>query len=95
MLLGTVTLPSLSKVGVLVPGCLGVAPVTTEILTVLVVAVAVPILSLSSTDLVLVPVVIVKVSGSAVMVGLPTTTVAVAVSQTDILATVLQILYPI
>ena len=71
VLLGTVTLPSLSKVGVLVPGCLGVAPVTTEILTVLVVAVAVPILSLSSTDLVLVPVVIVKVSGSAVMVGLP------------------------
>ena len=80
-MLGTVTLPSLSKVGVLVPGCLGVAPVTTEILTVLVVAVAVPILSLSSTDLVLVPVVIVKVSGSAVIAGLPTTTVAVVVAQ--------------
>ena len=65
----------------LVPGCLGVAPVTTEILTVLVVAVAVPILSLSSTDLVLVPVVIVKVSGSAVIDGVPTTIVAVVVAQ--------------
>ena len=65
----------------LVPDCLGVAPVTTDTFTVLVVVVAVPILSLSSTDLVLVPVVIVKVSGLAVIDGVPTTIVAVLVVQ--------------
>ena len=93
MLLGTVIVPSVGfNVGVFAPGVLGVAPVTTPMLTVLVVVVAVPIWSLSITELVLVPVVMVKVSGVAVIVGAPTTIVAVAVSQTVTAATVWHIL---
>ena len=76
MLLGTVIVPSVVfRLGVFAPGVLGVAPVTTPMLTVLVVVVAVPMWSLSITELVLVPVVRVKVSGVAVIVGVATVTV--------------------
>ena len=68
------------NVGVFAPGVLGAAPVTTPMLTVLVVVVAVPMWSLSITELVLVPVVMVKVSGVAVIVGVAVTT-AVEVAQ--------------
>ena len=82
MLLGTVIVPSVVfRLGVFAPGVLGVAPVTTPMLTVLVVVVAVPMWSLSITELVLVPVVIVKVSGVAVIVGVATVTNAVVVAQ--------------
>ncbi len=76
MLLGTVIVPSVGfRLGVFAPGVLGVAPVTTPMLTVLVVVVEVPMWSLSITELVLVPVVMVKVSGVAVIVGVATVTV--------------------
>ena len=82
MLLGTVIVPSVVfRLGVFAPGVLGVAPVTTPMLTVLVVVVEVPIWSLSITERVLVPVVIVKVSGVAVIVGVATVTTAVVVAQ--------------
>ena len=82
MLLGTVIVPSVGfRLGVFAPGVLGVAPVTTPMLTVLVVVVAVPMWSLSITELVLVPVVMVKVSGVAVIVGVATVTTAVEVAQ--------------
>ena len=82
MLFGTVIVPSVGfRLGVFAPGVLGVAPVTTPMLTVLVVVVEVPIWSLSITELVLVPVVIVKVSGVAVIVGVATVTNAVVVAQ--------------
>ena len=82
MLFGTIIVPSVVfRLGVFAPGVLGVAPVTTPMLTVLVVVVAVPIWSLSITELVLVPVVIVKVSGVAVIVGVATVTTAVEVAQ--------------
>ena len=82
MLFGTVIVPSVVfRLGVFAPGVLGVAPVTTPMLTVLVVVVEVPIWSLSITELVLVPVVIVKVSGVAVIVGVATVTNAVVVAQ--------------
>ena len=69
------------RLGVFAPGVLGVAPVTTPMLTVLVVVVEVPIWSLSITELVLVPGVMVKVSGVAVIVGVATVTTAVEVAQ--------------
>ena len=69
------------RLGVFAPGVLGVAPVTTPMLTVLVVVVEVPMWSLSITELVLVPVVMVKVSGVAVIVGVATVTTAVEVAQ--------------
>ena len=82
MLLGTVIVPSVVfRLGVFAPGVLCVAPVTTPMLTVLVVVVAVPMWSLSITEPVLVPVVIVKVSGVAVIVGVATVTTAVEVAQ--------------
>ena len=82
MLFGTVIVPSVVfRLGVFAPGVLGVAPVTTPMLTVLVVVVAVPMWSLSITELVLVPVVMVKVSGVAVIVGVATVTNAVVVAQ--------------
>ena len=82
MLLGTVIVPSVVfRLGVFAPGVLGVAPVTTPMLTVLVVVVEVPMWSLSITELVLVPVVIVKVSGVAVIVGVATVTTTVEVAQ--------------
>ena len=82
MLLGTVIVPSVVfRLGVFAPGVLGVAPVTTPMLTVLVVVVEVPMWSLSITELVLVPVLIVKVSGVAVIVGVATVTTAVEVAQ--------------
>ena len=82
MLFGTVIVPSVGlRLGVFAPGVLGVAPVTTPMLTVLVVVVEVPIWSLSITELVLVPVVIVKVSGVAVIVGVATVTTTVEVAQ--------------
>ena len=82
MLFGTVIVPSVVfRLGVFAPGVLGVAPVTTPMLTVLVVVVAVPIWSLSITELVLVPVLIVKISGVAVIVGVATVTTAVEVAQ--------------
>ena len=82
MLFGTIIVPSVVfRLGVFAPGVLGVAPVTTPMLTVLVVVVAVPIWSLSITELVLVPVLIVKVSGVAVIVGVATVTTAVEVAQ--------------
>ena len=82
MLFGTVIVPSVGlRLGVFAPGVLGVAPVTTPMLTVLVVVVAVPMWSLSITELVLVPVLIVKVSGVAVIVGVATVTTTVEVAQ--------------
>ena len=82
MLLGSVIVPSVVfRLGLFAPGVLGVAPVTTPMLTVLVVVVAVPMWSLSITELVLVPVVSVKVSGVAVIVGVATVTTAVVVAQ--------------
>ena len=82
MLFGTVIVPSVVfRLGVFAPGVLGVAPVTTPMLTVLVVVVAVPMWSLSITELVLVPVVRVKVSGVAVIVGVATVTTTVEVAQ--------------
>ena len=82
MLFGTVIVPSVVfRLGVFAPGVLGVAPVTTPMLTVLVVVVEVPMWSLSITELVLVPVVIVKVSGVAVIVGVATVTTTVEVAQ--------------
>ena len=82
VLLGTVILPVLSSVGVVVPGAFGVAGVTTVTLAVLVVVVAVPIWSLSITDGVLVlPTVTVTTSGVAVIGVSGTTTVAVVVVQ--------------
>ena len=81
-MLGTVIVPSVVfRLGVFAPGVLGVAPVTTPMLTVLVVVVAVPMWSLSITELVLVPVVRVKVSGVAVIVGVATVTTTVEVAQ--------------
>ena len=82
MLFGTVIVPSVVfRLGVFAPGVLGVAPVTTPMLTVLVVVVEVPMWSLSITELVLVPVGMVKVSGVAVIVGVATVTTAVEVAQ--------------
>ena len=82
MLFGTVIVPSVVfRLGVFAPGVLGVAPVTTPMLTVLVVVVEVPMWSLSITELVLVPVVMVKVSGVAVIVGVATVTTTVEVAQ--------------